>query len=294
MAGLSAPVSIERDAFGVPTIRASTADDALFGLGYAHAQDRLWQMEFQRRIGSGRLAEILGARLVETDRFLRTIGLPAGGRSQPRRALGRGARGRSTPTRAGVNAFLASERARPASSACLRTTPEPFTPVDSLVWAKMMAWDLAGNATRRDPPGPLRARRSAPSGRASCSRRCPSEPTILLDEEWAAEARRFAAYGPGSRPRLPSSVATPRGGLRAPRRPRILRRGDRKQLLGAWRARARSRASRSSPTIRTSACARPPSGTSPASKRPASPSPARRCRGCRASSSGTTRESRGG
>src|SRR5262249_16409319 len=58
--GPDAPVEILRDAEGVPHIYARTESDALFGLGYAHAQDRLWQMEFQRRIGNGRLSEILG------------------------------------------------------------------------------------------------------------------------------------------------------------------------------------------------------------------------------------------
>jgi len=72
--GIRAPVRIETDARGIPTIRAATLDDAFFGLGFVHARERLWQMEFQRRVGAGRLAEILGERLVSTDRFLRTVG----------------------------------------------------------------------------------------------------------------------------------------------------------------------------------------------------------------------------
>jgi penicillin G amidase len=58
--GGDGPVTIERDAAGVAHVRAGSEVDAHFGLGYAHAQDRLWQMEFQRRLGNGRLAEILG------------------------------------------------------------------------------------------------------------------------------------------------------------------------------------------------------------------------------------------
>src|SRR5579859_5353740 len=72
--GISAPVEIIRDANAVPTIRAASANDALFGLGYAHAQDRLWQMEFQRRVGYGRLSEIAGPATIDLDRFLRTLG----------------------------------------------------------------------------------------------------------------------------------------------------------------------------------------------------------------------------
>jgi penicillin amidase len=180
--GISAPVSIERDAHGVPTIRGASAADALFGLGYAHAQDRLWQMEFQRRVGSGRLAEILGGRLVETDRLLRTIGF--------RRAAEAAWPNLTPETQAlaeaytrGVNAFLAADGARPVESRILCAPVEPFTPVDSLTWAKMMAWDLAGNA--RDEIrrarfvaalGPERTRELLPP--------VPEQPTILLDEEW--------------------------------------------------------------------------------------------------------------
>ena len=57
LAGPKAEILIERDADGIPTIKAQSRDDALFGLGYVHAQDRLWQLEVHRRIGSGRLAE---------------------------------------------------------------------------------------------------------------------------------------------------------------------------------------------------------------------------------------------
>src|SRR5256885_15745742 len=72
--GLSAPIEIVRDADAIPHIFASTKRDALFGLGFVHAQDRLWQMEFQRRIGFGRLSEIFGPPTIPQDRFLRTVG----------------------------------------------------------------------------------------------------------------------------------------------------------------------------------------------------------------------------
>src|ERR1700741_4257812 len=74
VAGLTAPVEIVRDAGDVPHIFAANKNDAFFGLGYAHAQDRLWQMEFQRRVGHGRLSEIFGDATVPQDRFLRTVG----------------------------------------------------------------------------------------------------------------------------------------------------------------------------------------------------------------------------
>src|SRR6266581_725113 len=67
--GLSAPIDIIRDADAIPHILATNKLDALFGLGYVHAQDRLWQMELQRRIGFGRLSEVLGAGALPQDRF---------------------------------------------------------------------------------------------------------------------------------------------------------------------------------------------------------------------------------
>jgi len=146
VAGLSAPIEIIRDADAIPHIIASNKLDGLFGLGYAHAQDRLWQMEFQRRIGRGRLSEVLGAATLPQDRFLRTVG------------FGRAARAAwdSTPAWAkeqvnayvaGVNAFISSHHGAqlPPEFTLLRFEPEPWSGVDVVVWVKMMAWDLSGN-----------------------------------------------------------------------------------------------------------------------------------------------------
>src|SRR5687767_7289966 len=69
--GLQAELRIERDADGIPTIKAASREDAMFGLGYVHAQDRLWQLEVHKRIGSGRLAEAFGESALDTDKFLR-------------------------------------------------------------------------------------------------------------------------------------------------------------------------------------------------------------------------------
>jgi penicillin amidase len=73
--GLGAPVEVLRDRHGIPHIYAASLEDAHFALGFVHAQDRLWQMEMNRRIGSGTLAEILGPAALDTDRFMRTLGL---------------------------------------------------------------------------------------------------------------------------------------------------------------------------------------------------------------------------
>jgi penicillin amidase len=71
LAGLAAPVSIERDGQGVPVLRASTREDIARATGYVHAQDRLFQMDLLRRTGAGELAALLGPALLETDRRIR-------------------------------------------------------------------------------------------------------------------------------------------------------------------------------------------------------------------------------
>ncbi|MCY4221973.1 MAG: penicillin acylase family protein, partial [Thiotrichales bacterium] len=75
LTGLVAPVEVVRDVNGIPHITATNEEDALFALGFVHAQDRMWQMEMNRRIGAGRLAEVLGAAALDTDRLLRVLGL---------------------------------------------------------------------------------------------------------------------------------------------------------------------------------------------------------------------------
>src|SRR5262245_48286175 len=144
--GLAAPVEILRDSDGVPHIRAQTEADAMFGLGYAHAQDRLWQMEFQRRIGNARLSEVLGEATLKTDTFLRTLG-PARAASSAWSRLSPAARRPVEAYVAGVNAFIEAHhgRALPIEFTILGFEPEPWHPGDVLVWAKMMAWNLGDN-----------------------------------------------------------------------------------------------------------------------------------------------------
>lgn len=143
VAGLLGSVRIIRDADAVPHIYAEQTLDVFFGLGYVHAQDRLWQMEFQRRVGQGRLSEILGRRTVAPDRFLRTLGVYRAAVSawnslprQPKESI--------NAYVSGINAFLATHHGSrlPPEFTLLGITPEPWTGPDVLVWAKMMAWDL--------------------------------------------------------------------------------------------------------------------------------------------------------
>jgi len=153
--GLTGDVDIVRDADAIPHVFASNKLDGLFGLGYVHAQDRLWQMEFQRRVGHGRLSEIFGPTTLAQDRFLRTIGFGRAARSAWEH-LPADTQRQVEAYVAGVNAFISTHHGRqlPPEFTLLRFEPEPFTGVDVLVWVKMMAWDLSANYTselmRRD------------------------------------------------------------------------------------------------------------------------------------------------
>ena len=195
VAGLRAAVRIETDSHGVPAIHAASADDAFFGLGWAHARDRLWQMELQRRIGAGRLAEVLGPKLVATDRFLRTIGFRRAAEAELA-SLSPGARTTVSSYRAGVNAFLARGSGFPVEFRILRMSPAPFDDVDCLVWAKLMAWDLGGNASAEI----RRARIESllgPERAADLFPAAPPAPTILRDGEWRRRPGPLAASAAG-------------------------------------------------------------------------------------------------
>ncbi|GAB4140015.1 MAG: penicillin acylase family protein [Sphingomonadales bacterium] len=143
--GPDAPIEIIRDAHAVPHIRAESAGDAFFGLGYVHAQDRLWQLEMHRRIASGNLAAVLGQAALPADIFMRTLGVHrAAQRAWP--ALDAATQHMLTRYTDGINAYLTARAgALPPEFLLLQTTPQPWTPVDSLAWLKMMAWDLSGN-----------------------------------------------------------------------------------------------------------------------------------------------------
>jgi penicillin amidase len=144
--GIHGPIDIIRDADAIPHVRATSKSDALFGLGYVHAQDRLWQMEFQRRIGFGRLSEIFGAATLPQDRFLRTVGFGRAARAAWK-GMPQWAKDQITAYTDGVNAFIrANHGARlPPEFSLLRFEPEPWTGPDVAVWVKMMSWDLSAN-----------------------------------------------------------------------------------------------------------------------------------------------------
>jgi penicillin G amidase len=140
--GLAAPVTVQRDAHGVPHIRAASLDDLLFAQGFVTAQDRLWQMDALRRHGAGTLAEILGSSLLAHDRLQRTLEL----RNSADHALTTLAPDQLHQLEryaAGVNASIEVQRGHlPLEFRILRYQPAPWTPRDTILVGLVMFQDL--------------------------------------------------------------------------------------------------------------------------------------------------------
>lgn len=141
--GLADPVQILRDRWGVPHIYARCTADLLFAQGFVHAQDRLWQMDFQRRVVAGRLAEVFGPTILQTDRGMRVLGMYRVAEAEAELLSSEG-RAELAAYTAGINACI-SRQPLPVEFRLLRYRPEPWQPAHSLYWAKMLSWGLSIN-----------------------------------------------------------------------------------------------------------------------------------------------------
>ncbi len=190
VAGLTAPVQVIRDEWGVPQIYAANEHDLFFAQGYTHAQDRLWQMEFNRHVSGGRLSELFGLPVLSADKALRTFGL----RREAERELAL----MSPQTRAileayaqGVNAYVASHRGQlPVEFTILGVAPQPWTPLDSVAWSKMIALSLGQNHTMEI----MRARLTAKLGADGARQLLPPYP----DGEGVIISPQAGGYGSAS------------------------------------------------------------------------------------------------
>lgn len=136
--GLKAPVRILRDEWGVPHIYASNRHDLFFAQGFVQAQDRLWQMETNRRIGAGRLSEVIGPEALETDKLLRTLGLMRAARREVASYDDSSLKILEAFSE-GVNAFIEANKDHlPIEFRLAGVFPEPWHPEDSIAWAKVM------------------------------------------------------------------------------------------------------------------------------------------------------------
>jgi penicillin amidase len=145
LAGPTAEIRITRDVNGVPTVRAANDHDAAFALGYLHAQERLFQMDMMRRLGAGRLSEVLGPMTLSYDRQMRTLGIYAAAERELA-GLPKSVTDTLDAYAAGVNAYIEHRSgALPPEYYLLRFRPEPWHAADSAVWGKLMDMQLAGN-----------------------------------------------------------------------------------------------------------------------------------------------------
>ncbi len=149
--GLDGTVDVYRDHMGIPHIYASTQHDLFFAQGYVHAQDRFWQMDSWRHIGSGTISEMFGSGQVDTDTFLRTLGWRETAQAEWD-GMGPDSKAILLAYTDGVNAYLKDHDGTALSLeyAILKLLSpsykiQPWTPVNSLTWGKAMAWDLRGN-----------------------------------------------------------------------------------------------------------------------------------------------------
>jgi penicillin G amidase len=141
--GVSAQVEIIRDRWGIPHIYATDLSDLFFAQGFVHAQDRLFQMEMNRRMAQGRLSELFGSIALDTDRSARTFGFNRLGRADWANA-GEDLRNIILAYTAGVNAYLNHPGGKmPVEFTLLNHHPEPWTPEDTTAFTRVMIWQLS-------------------------------------------------------------------------------------------------------------------------------------------------------
>ena len=199
LAGLDGPVDIYRDQMGVPHIYASTQHDLFFAQGYIHAQDRFWQMDVSRHIGSGRLSEMFGAGQVDTDSFLRTLGWARVAQDElkllPPEDLAV-----LQAYSDGVNAYMRDRKGPELSLEYsilgLLTPgyePEPWQPLHSITWGKAMAWDLGKSRLNSEIQRAILLKTLTPEQLAELYPPYPSTNPYIVND-----------FTLGSAPRLPS------------------------------------------------------------------------------------------
>jgi penicillin amidase len=145
--GLREPAQISRDPEGVVYIEAKNDRDVYFSMGYAHAQDRLWQLEFQRRLSQGRLSEIFGESTIDQDIWIRTLGIYRSAIETIQHLEPESVESLEAYAN-GVNAWINTATELPIEFSILDISPEPWKVEDSLAWIKMFALNLASNSGR--------------------------------------------------------------------------------------------------------------------------------------------------
>lgn len=199
--GLVSEVEVLRDDLGVPHIYASNRHDLFFAQGYTHAQDRFYQMDFWRHLGAGRLAEMFGSSQVETDMFLRSLGWEAIAEEEWA-SIGSPSREILQSYADGVNAYLDMTSGSGISLEYailpLQNSEyeiDPWTPVNTLTWAKVMSWDLSGNMSAEIARAVL-GKRLSPEQVEQLYPPFPDDKPVIVDGQFRAQASDSVAKIP--------------------------------------------------------------------------------------------------
>ncbi len=237
--GLERPVRVMRDSHGIPSIQAANRHDLYMALGFVHAQDRLFQMDMQRRLGAGRLSEAVGNTALATDKFMRTLGLYRHAAASVNAASPE-FRAVLEAYSAGINAFLHSGGTLPIEFTVLGYRPDDWSPADSLVLGKVLELQHSGNYRREL----LYARMAQVLPADEIGKLFPDypndAPVTLKELASLTEAPGMDTWLDPCWPRLRRTIA----------------RRSVRPTTGSSTARTASPASRCSPTIRTSISAR--------------------------------------
>lgn len=136
--------TIEYSQTGIPRIKSSTDNDVFFALGFCHAQNRLWQMEINRRIAFGRLSEVFGEPTLESDKFFRILGLERNARKVWEH-MSEKDKNILVHYSEGVNEGIRQAKVLPMEFLLNGFSPENWTPIDSISMMQLMAWYNSAN-----------------------------------------------------------------------------------------------------------------------------------------------------
>ncbi|HEX6229025.1 MAG TPA: penicillin acylase family protein [Solirubrobacterales bacterium] len=189
--GLEGPVRVRRDRWGVPHVEAENLVDLWFAQGFCHAQDRLWQMDFYRRVAAGRVSEFAGPETLKVDRLMRTLGIR---RTAEREVGSLDSKLREEvldPFCAGVNAAARSATALPFEMQLLRLDFDPWGPAEILSLGKLLAFGLSTNWEKEL----LRAdmtRVLGPELAARLDHGYPPDNPVVTEEAWSGDGLALA------------------------------------------------------------------------------------------------------
>ena len=210
--GLAAPVKIERDRLGVPTLTAANRVDLAYATGFVHGQDRFFEMDLSRRLAAGELSELFGAVAVEQDKQTRLFHFRKVARAvieaappEQRAVLEAYARG--------VNGGLSELRSRPWEYWVLGAPPVEWRPEDTILVEHSMWWDLQANGLQREL---LRREINARIGGKECDAgwKCGLRFFYPARTEW--DAPDGVVTGPGGAAAMASDIVPPAAGIPGP------------------------------------------------------------------------------